>query len=179
MRQLSEDIGYRTVGTREHVLGEQWMLKEVEALKAHCDNLVKKSSHPAIRHLECEVDRQEGSGTHRYVRSTRAVVACNALHARLSILVTESKGLSFYRFDMMDRRVYKNYVNLSNVVFRLSNGSEASKEHAILVNAHLVGFCHQSIYQIGGDVYTMSGFYSTYSGSRRRCPSVCVDAGCY
>ena len=86
VRQLSEDIGYRTVGTREHVLGEQWMLKEVEALKAHCDNLVKKSSHPTIRHLECEVDRQEGSGTHRYVRSTRAVVACNALYARLSIL---------------------------------------------------------------------------------------------
>lgn len=40
----------------------------------------------------------------------------------------------------MDRRVYKNYVNLSNVVFRLSNGSEASKEHAILVNGHLVSF---------------------------------------
>lgn len=67
VRQLSEDIGYRTVGTREHALGEQWMLNEVEALKAHCDELVKRSSPAAPRHLECEVDRQEGSGTHRYV----------------------------------------------------------------------------------------------------------------
>jgi hypothetical protein len=67
VRQLSEDIGYRTVGTREHLLGEQWMLKEAQALKAHCDELVRQSSPAAPRHLECEVDRQEGSGTHRYV----------------------------------------------------------------------------------------------------------------
>jgi len=42
-----------------------------------------------------------------------------------------------HRFDMMNKLVYKNYVKLSNIVMRLSDGTPAGKEHAILVNAHL------------------------------------------
>jgi len=38
---------------------------------------------------------------------------------------------------MMNKLVYKNYVKLSNIVMRLSDGTPAGKEHAILVNAHL------------------------------------------
>ncbi|KAF8315143.1 hypothetical protein DL93DRAFT_2166855 [Clavulina sp. PMI_390] len=100
-RHLSEGIGYRIPGTLEHALGEEWLLQELATLKAHCDKLASV----ADRSIECEMQRQQGSGTHR--------------------------------FDMMDRRVYKNYVDLSNVVFRISNGSEASKQHAILLNGHL------------------------------------------
>ena len=38
---------------------------------------------------------------------------------------------------MMNKRLYKNYVFLSNIIFRISNTTLASKEHAVLVNSHL------------------------------------------
>ena len=41
------------------------------------------------------------------------------------------------RFDLMGRRLYKTYVDLTNVVVRVSDGTAAGKEHAVLVNAHL------------------------------------------
>lgn len=40
-------------------------------------------------------------------------------------------------FDFMDKLVWKRYLSVSNVVVRLSAGTEASKANAILVNAHL------------------------------------------
>ncbi|EKM50065.1 uncharacterized protein PHACADRAFT_153387 [Phanerochaete carnosa HHB-10118-sp] len=101
-KYLSEDIGYRTVGTREHALGDAWMFARAEELKAQCDEIVK--SVPG-RKLECEIWRQEGSGHHR--------------------------------FDIMAKRLYKTYVNLSNIIVRVSDGTKAGKEHAVLVNSHL------------------------------------------
>lgn len=65
-RYLSETIGYRTVGTKEHAAGETWLLKELEVLKKHCEELVNNASISHPRFLECEVVRQEGSGAHRY-----------------------------------------------------------------------------------------------------------------
>jgi Zn-dependent M28 family amino/carboxypeptidase len=38
---------------------------------------------------------------------------------------------------MMGKRLYKTYVDLSNIVVRVSDGTPAGKEHAVLVNAHL------------------------------------------
>ena len=38
---------------------------------------------------------------------------------------------------MMGKRVYKTYVNLTNIIIRISDGTSTGKEHAILVNAHL------------------------------------------
>lgn len=38
---------------------------------------------------------------------------------------------------MMNKRLYKTYVKLSNIVMRVSNGTAAGKEHAVLVNSHL------------------------------------------
>ncbi|KLO13952.1 hypothetical protein SCHPADRAFT_920864 [Schizopora paradoxa] len=101
-KYLSEDIGFRTVGTREHALGDSWMLSKAEELKKLCEDKVK--AEPG-RKLECEVWRQEGSGSHR--------------------------------FDILGKRLYKTYVNLSNIVLRISDGSAKGKEHAVLVNAHL------------------------------------------
>lgn len=40
-------------------------------------------------------------------------------------------------FDMMGKRLYKTYRDLSNIVVRVSNGTDAGKAHAILINAHL------------------------------------------
>lgn len=41
------------------------------------------------------------------------------------------------RFDMMGKRLYKTYVDLTNVVIRISDGTPAGKEHALLVNSHV------------------------------------------
>ncbi|KAI0057402.1 hypothetical protein BV25DRAFT_1812524 [Artomyces pyxidatus] len=100
---LSEDIGYRTVGTYEHALADKWLFDKVQVMQKDCEELVKRSG--SRRKLECEVWRQEGSGSHR--------------------------------FDMMGKRLYKTYVNLSNIVVRVSDGTPEGKEHAVLVNAHL------------------------------------------
>ncbi|KAJ7131725.1 hypothetical protein C8R43DRAFT_1024401 [Mycena crocata] len=100
-KYLSEDIGYRTVGTYEHALADTWMVEQAEEAKHHCERVVRDTG----RKLECEVWRQQGSGTHR--------------------------------FDMMSKRLYKSYQNLTNIVVRLSDGTAAGKEHALLLNSHL------------------------------------------
>lgn len=38
---------------------------------------------------------------------------------------------------MMGKRLYKTYRDISNIVVRVSNGTDAGKEHALLINAHL------------------------------------------
>jgi len=38
---------------------------------------------------------------------------------------------------MMGKRMYKTYVNLTNIIVRVSDGTLEGKEHALLVNAHL------------------------------------------
>lgn len=43
----------------------------------------------------------------------------------------------YISFDMMNKRLYKTYVNLSNIVMRVSNDISEGKEHVILVNSHL------------------------------------------
>lgn len=100
-KYLSEDIGFRTVGTFEHALADTWMLQKAEELQQECERVAIETG----RKLECEVWHQRGSGSHR--------------------------------FDMMGRRLYKTYVNLTNIVVRISNGTPAGKEHALLVNSHL------------------------------------------
>ncbi|KAG0704555.1 hypothetical protein DFH29DRAFT_910837 [Suillus ampliporus] len=101
-KYLSEDIGYRTPGTREHALADAWMTQKAYQLKEECERVV--AAQPG-RKLECEVWRQEGSGSHR--------------------------------FDMMAARLYKHYVNLSNIIIRLSDGTDQGKADAVLVNSHL------------------------------------------
>jgi Zn-dependent M28 family amino/carboxypeptidase len=41
------------------------------------------------------------------------------------------------RFDMMGKRLYKTYNDLTNIVIRVSDGTPESKKHAVLVNSHL------------------------------------------
>ncbi|KAF8141333.1 hypothetical protein EV363DRAFT_1391803 [Boletus edulis] len=91
-KYLSEDIGYRTPGTREHAEADAWMVRKAEEIRQLCEEFVNKEEG---RKLECEVWRQEGSGSHR--------------------------------FDMMNARLYKTYVNLSNIII----------PSAVLINSHL------------------------------------------
>ncbi|KAG8983456.1 hypothetical protein FRB90_006023, partial [Tulasnella sp. 427] len=62
-RVLSEDIGFRTVGTREHALGDKYVHEQALRIQKECEDIIKKAP---TRKLECEVFRQEGSGTHRF-----------------------------------------------------------------------------------------------------------------
>lgn len=102
VRHLSEDIGFRTVGTAEHALADKWMVDTAHEVQRECQRLVEANPE---RKLECEVWHQRGSGAHR--------------------------------FDMMGKRLYKTYTDLTNIVIRVSDGTAAGKEHAVLVNAHL------------------------------------------
>lgn len=61
-KYLSEDIGYRTVGTKEHALADKWMLEQAYDVKKECERVVNEQTD---RKLECEVWRQEGNGSHR------------------------------------------------------------------------------------------------------------------
>ena len=63
-KYVSEDIGYRTVGSREHARGDAWMLRRAEEVRAQCEAAVQMVPG---RKLECEVWHQQGSGHHRYV----------------------------------------------------------------------------------------------------------------
>ena len=101
-RTLSEEIGFRTVGTHEHALGDAWVLEKVLELKELCDVALEKDP---TRKLQCEVERQTGSRSHR--------------------------------FDILSARLYKTYVNLSNIVLRISDGTDQGKENAMLVNSHV------------------------------------------
>ena len=38
---------------------------------------------------------------------------------------------------MMNKRLYKTYVNLTNIIVRISDGTPGGKENAVLMNAHL------------------------------------------
>ncbi|KAH8104338.1 hypothetical protein DFH11DRAFT_1883465 [Phellopilus nigrolimitatus] len=62
-RHLSERIGFRTVGTRERVRADAWMLGQADALKALCDDAVR--AEPG-RQLECQVWHQQASSSHRF-----------------------------------------------------------------------------------------------------------------
>lgn len=101
-KYLSEDIGYRTPGTRQHAQADAWWYHKVQEIEQLCRRVVEKEPG---RKLECNVWRQHGSGNHR--------------------------------FDMMSTRLYKTYVDLSNIILRVSDGTEHSKSDAVLVNAHL------------------------------------------
>lgn len=45
--------------------------------------------------------------------------------------------MAVFRFDIMNTRLYKTYVSLSNFIVRVSDGTDEGKKHAVLVNSHL------------------------------------------
>jgi hypothetical protein len=60
---LSEDIGFRSVGTVEHAKADEWVWEMAQTFQKECEEIVRKSD----RKLECEIWHQRGSGSHRYV----------------------------------------------------------------------------------------------------------------
>ena len=68
-KYLSEDIGYRSVGTREHALGDAWTLQKAEELKKLCEKAVVRETG---RKLECEhkpICRRSANWTTSYTQA--------------------------------------------------------------------------------------------------------------
>lgn len=101
MHHLSVDVGYRIVGTKEHVEAESW-LEDVLRRYEGVHNTDKDGDGGKT---EVEVWKQIGDGAHR--------------------------------FDFMSSTVWKRYYSMSNLVVRISDGSEESKSNSLLLNAHL------------------------------------------
>ena len=101
VKVMADDIGYRIVGTKEHVDSRDW-------LKAEIKKLIDEVENDPARHAlyEVEVLNHIGEGSHR--------------------------------FDFMSKVVWKHYINIENVVVRISSRKNpSSKENSILVNGHL------------------------------------------
>jgi Zn-dependent M28 family amino/carboxypeptidase len=47
------------------------------------------------------------------------------------------QGDGSHRFNILDHDVLKTYSGLSNIILRISNGSEVAKQSALLLNAHI------------------------------------------
>lgn len=98
MQYLSEDVGFRVVGTQQHIDAEVWLeevLRRFEGTHATGTNYS----------TQVEVFRQQSDGAHR--------------------------------FDILGFPVWKQYYGMSNLIVRISDGTEESKANSLLVNAHL------------------------------------------
>lgn len=101
MQHLSVDIGYRIVGTKEHVQAEDWF----EAILRRYEGYHNTGTPEQPGRTQVEVWKQIGDGAHR--------------------------------FDFMSNVVWKRYYSMSNLVVRISDGTEESKANSLLLNAHL------------------------------------------
>jgi hypothetical protein len=110
---LSEEIGYRIVGTKEHVQAEKWLESIVKQYEGWHTTVVGTSGEDA-----------------------EAVNRTNAL-GDTEVEIWTQIGNGAHRFDFMSSTVWKKYYDMSNVIVRISDGSDAGKEHAVLLNAHL------------------------------------------
>lgn len=99
MTHLSQDIGYRIVGTKEHVDAEEWLWERVSAKAGWYPNApaAGRNSTRGERFAGVHVEawRQIDDGSHR--------------------------------FDFMSAIVQKKYYGMSNVIVRLSDGTDEGK----------------------------------------------------
>ncbi|EPQ26656.1 uncharacterized protein PFL1_05636 [Pseudozyma flocculosa PF-1] len=101
MHHLSVGIGYRIVGTKQHVEAEDWLEEILRRYEGwHDTGLAGTGTRTQV-----EVWKQLGDGAHR--------------------------------FDFMGSTVWKKYYSMSNLVVRLSDGTNEGKANALLLNAHL------------------------------------------
>ncbi|KAL4400413.1 metalloexopeptidase [Malassezia pachydermatis] len=98
MQYLSEGIGYRVVGTQQHIDAEAWVesiLRRYEGTHATGESY----------QTEVEVFKQVGDGAHR--------------------------------FEILGHPVWKKYHSMSNLIVRISDGTDEGKAQTLLLNAHL------------------------------------------
>jgi len=103
VEHLSEAIGYRVVGTKQHVEAERWLQGLLERYVGWHDTGAHAA--PAPYGTQVELFPQRGHGSHL--------------------------------FNILGHDVWKQYYGMSNLIVRISDGSEESKRDALLLNAHL------------------------------------------
>ncbi|CBQ69193.1 conserved hypothetical protein [Sporisorium reilianum SRZ2] len=101
MHHLSVDVGYRIVGTKEHLDAENWL----EDVLRRYEGYHNTGTPASPGRTQVEVYKQIGDGAHR--------------------------------FDFMSSVVWKRYYSMSNLVVRISDGTDDSKANSLLLNAHL------------------------------------------
>ncbi|KAF9900726.1 hypothetical protein EC991_006946 [Linnemannia zychae] len=112
VRHLSEDIGYRIVGTEQDQETQTYLLNEIHALKAQAEReSARRSSSMSSG------DRNDFTGA----------------FPKFDVWVQKDDGA--HQFDFMSKVVMKTYANMTNIIVRLSCGSECD-ENAVLLNAH-------------------------------------------
>ncbi|KAM0793486.1 hypothetical protein ACM66B_000927 [Microbotryomycetes sp. NB124-2] len=115
--------------------GSQALFSEQQALQYINDLAVYPDGQPRYR----IVGTEEMVKTEQYIveqveRIRSEVVAkMGDFH---QIEVWHQIGSGEHLFDFMDKKVWKKYLNIGNVIVRLSDGTAASKHNAVLVNAH-------------------------------------------
>ncbi|BGP44460.1 hypothetical protein JCM10450v2_000274 [Rhodotorula kratochvilovae] len=70
------------------------------------------------------------------VREIREDVVQHHPTGGMQLEVWHQTGDGTHLFDFMDKAVWKKYFGVTNVIVRLSDGTQASKANAVLVNAH-------------------------------------------
>ncbi|WFD24679.1 hypothetical protein MEQU1_003382 [Malassezia equina] len=98
IQHLADNIGYRVVGTKQHVDAEAWLLDLLRRYEG-----VHATGPDYTTHVE--LFYQQGDGAHR--------------------------------FDILGHPVWKRYYGMSNVIVRISDGTNDSRADALLLNAHL------------------------------------------
>ncbi|KAG0372662.1 hypothetical protein BGX24_012743 [Mortierella sp. AD032] len=112
VRHLSEDIGYRIVGTEQDHETQLYLLNEIRALKAQAESESARRS------------RTVDPKGHNKI---------SGAFPKFDVWVQKDDGA--HQFDFMSKVVMKTYANMTNIIVRLSCGSQCD-ENAILLNAH-------------------------------------------
>jgi hypothetical protein len=139
-----ERIGYRTVGTQEAILGEEYVIDQVRELERMC-KIGGGLPSPTGPVLDCEVWVQTGKGYHSCVfnRSIPAepCPSSESSHGERNP-VTERLVITelMCSFNILEHDVLKLYQGIRNVILRVQPkpgmGERADKD-AILLGSHI------------------------------------------
>ncbi|MCO5565485.1 hypothetical protein L7F22_019158 [Adiantum nelumboides] len=114
--KLSDDIGYRIVGTKEHVEAEKWIENVVKSYEGWHKTIIEdEDAEPQINATQRRTDPRGDT--------------------QVEVWTQIADGA--HRFDFISSVVWKKYYSMSNVIVRISDGTDEGKEHAVLLNAHL------------------------------------------
>ncbi|KDN48197.1 hypothetical protein K437DRAFT_255620 [Tilletiaria anomala UBC 951] len=129
--KLSDEIGYRVVGTAEHVQAEDWFEAELRKFEGwhpiELDVSAAGSRNASMPQNSAE-NIKESFATNRTARGRGQGV---------EVEVWKQIGDGAHRFDFMSSVVWKKYYGMSNLIVRISDGTDEGKQDALLLNAHI------------------------------------------
>lgn len=132
---------YRIVGTEEMVATEKYIVSQVERIRNEVVAQMGDYHQIEIWHQVNQDCMLLPGGS----RVPENFSRCPRLAPEITFLVCRRRrGLRHVHSqltlrtypDFMDKKVWKRYFEIGNVIVRLSDGTAASKQNAVLVNAH-------------------------------------------